>query len=151
AAPRPTPRPSATRAAPRPTATRPTPRPSPTPAPTPAPPPPPPPFIGPGFDTCAAPSAGDMQAWLSSPYRAVGVYIGGANRACADGNLSPSWVTAVQGLGWSLIPTYVGLQAPCTSGFATIDSGQAAAQGSQSAGDAASRARGFGLAPGTPV
>ncbi len=27
---------------------------------------------GPGFDTCAAPSAATMKAWLASPYRAVG-------------------------------------------------------------------------------
>ena len=32
------------------------------------------------------------QAWSASPYRAVGIYLGGANRHAADGNLSASWV-----------------------------------------------------------
>ena len=44
-----------------------------------------------GFDTCTAPSTSTMRAWRSD-YAAVGVYIGGANAACADGNLSASWV-----------------------------------------------------------
>jgi len=26
-----------------------------------------------------------MDAWLASPYRAIGIYLGGQNRACADG------------------------------------------------------------------
>src|SRR5438128_1984281 len=33
-----------------------------------------------------------MSAWLASPYRAVGIYLGGSNRACPDGNLSASWI-----------------------------------------------------------
>ena len=42
-------------------------------------------FIGKGFDACAAPSAATMATWLRlSPYRAVGVYIGGSDRACAQ-------------------------------------------------------------------
>jgi hypothetical protein len=109
------------------------------------------PFIGLGFDSCTVPSTSSTQAWLGSPYRAMAVYLGGANRACPDGNLSAEWVTAVQGQGWSLIPIYVGLQAPCTDGFSTIDPGQAVSQGSQAAGDAASRARDFGLGQGTAI
>lgn len=35
-------------------------------------------FTGNGFDTCEAPSQAVMEAWLESPYRAVGVYFGGA-------------------------------------------------------------------------
>ena len=41
-------------------------------------------YTGLGFDACTAPSAAQMQAWQRSPYRAVGVYIGGADRACAQ-------------------------------------------------------------------
>ena len=37
-------------------------------------------FTGLGFDACAAPSSRTMSAWAASPYRAIGVYIGGANR-----------------------------------------------------------------------
>ncbi|GHO88852.1 hypothetical protein KSZ_68580 [Dictyobacter formicarum] len=107
-------------------------------------------YQGQGFDTCAAPSTGAMSAWLSSPYRAIGIYIGGANRACGDGNLSSSWVDTVTSNGWNLMPLYVGLQAPCTS-FATIDPNQAAAQGSQAADDAVNLARGFSLPTGTLI
>src|SRR6516164_124804 len=70
-------------------------------------------YTGLGFDTCAAPSTATMAAWLASPYRSVGIYIGGANRACGDGNLSAGWVGSVEGQGWRLVPEYVGLQAPC--------------------------------------
>ena len=63
-----------------------------------------------GFDTCAAPSLAAMAAWGSSPYRTIGVYLGGANSACAQPNLTAAWVQTVTGAGWRLIPTYVGLQ-----------------------------------------
>ena len=71
-----------------------------------------------------------MSAWSSSPYRAVGVYIGGANMACSQANLTSGWVSTETAAGWHLIPTYVGLQAPVDDcGCASIDPGQATAQG----------------------
>jgi hypothetical protein len=110
-------------------------------------------YTGSGFDTCAAPSTSTMSAWLSSSYRSLGIYIGGADRACGDGNLSASWVTTVEGQGWNLVPLYVGLQAPCVSqaGLSLIDPSQAATQGALSADDAATRARFFGLVNGSPI
>ncbi|MGN6253535.1 MAG: glycoside hydrolase domain-containing protein, partial [Solirubrobacterales bacterium] len=72
-------------------------------------------FTGLGFDACSAPSAKAMTAWKSSPYRAVGVYIGGVNRACSQPNLTPEWVAEQTEAGWHLIPTYVGPQAPTSS------------------------------------
>ena len=110
-------------------------------------------FTGMGFDTCAAPSTATMQKWLGSPYRAMGIYIGGSMRACGDGNLSAGWVSQVSSMGWGLIPIYVGVQAPCVNqtGLATIDPKQAAAQGKSAAADAAGRAAYFGLGAGTPV
>ena len=60
----------------------------------------------------AAPSSRTMAAWAESPYRAIGVYIGGDNRGCSQPNLTASWVSAQTAAGWHLIPTYVGLQAP---------------------------------------
>ena len=37
-------------------------------------------YAGPGFDMCDAPASDVMTTWLgSSPYRAVGIYIGGNN------------------------------------------------------------------------
>jgi Domain of unknown function (DUF1906) len=110
-------------------------------------------YAGPGFDTCSAPSQATMQTWLASPYRAVGVYIGGVNRACPDGNLSVSWTTSVVASGWNLLPLYVGLQAPCISqpGLALINPSTAAADGSASADDAVARATFFGLSGGSPI
>src|SRR6478736_6000894 len=111
------------------------------------------PFTGMAFDACAAPSVATMQSWLASPYRAVGIYIGGSMRACGDGNLSSTWVSQVSSMGWGLIPIYVGPQAPCVdqTGLSTIDPTQAAAQGKAAAADAAGRAAFFGLGAGTPV
>ena len=111
------------------------------------------PYTGLGFDTCAAPSTATMAAWLASPYRSVGIYIGGANRACGDGNLSAGWVGSVEGQGWRLVPEYVGLQAPCAfqGGLAPIDPSLAALQGTQAADDAVARAANFGLGAGTPI
>src|SRR6266536_682413 len=57
--------------------------------------------IGPGFDTCSAPAQTTMDAWIShSPYRAVGIYIGGADRACAQPNLSADWVSHQANAVW---------------------------------------------------
>ena len=69
-------------------------------------------FTGQGFDACTAPSAATMQTWLRlSPYRAVGIYIGGSDRACAQPSLTASWVSQQQAAGWHFIPIYVGPQA----------------------------------------
>jgi hypothetical protein len=110
-------------------------------------------FTGYGFDTCSAPSLAQLNAWLASPYRAIGIYVGGANRACPDGRLSSSWVAGAQAGGWNLLPLYVGLQAPCVgqNDLALIKAASAAAQGRAAADDAAERAASFGLAPGGPV
>lgn len=108
----------------------------------------------PGFDTCAAPSTSAMQAWYrNSSYRAVGVYIGGRNRACPTGNLTAGWVSTVSGQGWSLIPIYVGLQAPCSSqkGVRKMAAAQAAQQGASEAADAVDRAQSFGILTGSPI
>ncbi|MST35146.1 DUF1906 domain-containing protein, partial [Acidimicrobiaceae bacterium USS-CC1] len=107
-----------------------------------------------GFDACGAPSTSTMAAWLrSSPYRAVGVYLGGANAACGGEGLSPSWVTTETAAGWDLIPIYVGLQAPCAdqSGLAPIQPAKAAAEGAAAAQDAASEAAANAMAPGSPI
>jgi hypothetical protein len=112
-------------------------------------------YTGYGFEACTAPSTAALNAWSVSPYRAVGIYLGGVNRACADGNLSASWVSTARSLGWSLIPLYVGLQAPCV-GQARLqklssNTTTAASQGSAAADDAVSQAGRFGLGPGTPI
>jgi hypothetical protein len=112
-------------------------------------------YIGLGFDACTAPSRRSMSAWASSPYRAIGVYIGGENRGCSQPNLTASWVSEQTAAGWSLIPTYVGLQSPtssCTS-CATLSSSiaTAARQGSEAAEDAVSDAQLAGIGEGGPI
>ncbi len=109
------------------------------------------PYGGEGFDACAAPSLTTMNDWLASPYRALGVYVGGAARACAQPNLTPSWVTSSEQLGWRLVPLYVGLQAPCTDFSDRIDPATAATQGTAAADDAATQASALGMPAASPV
>jgi Domain of unknown function (DUF1906) len=109
-------------------------------------------FTGLGFDACSAPSVTTMAAWLSSPYRAIGVYIGGINRGCIQPNLTSDWVAGQIAAGWVLIPTYVGLQAPAdVCGCASISPSQAAVQGAAAAEDAVVQAAGLGIGPGNPI
>ena len=110
-------------------------------------------FTGKGFDACAAPSAGTMTSWLGSPYRAVGIYIGGANRACAQANLTPSWLTGIVARGWHYFAIYPGLQSSCVqaAGDATINTAQASAEGKSAADDAVTQATSLGIPPGTPL
>jgi hypothetical protein len=109
-------------------------------------------FTGRGFDACSAPSAAQLNAWAASPYRALGIYIGGTNMACAQTNLTPAWVNQEAAAGWHMIPTYVGLQAPSNScGCAAITSASAAGQGASAAADAINEAQSLGLGPGNPI
>ena len=103
-----------------------------------------------GFDTCTAPSLATMKAWRAK-YAVANIYIGGQEMACDYGNLSASWITAVEAMGWSLMPTFVGLQAPCNNYSAEINPGQAAAQGSAAATLAISDAKQLGLGTGSPI
>lgn len=69
-------------------------------------------YTGDGFDACAAPSSAAMSAWTAgSSYRAIGVYIGGPTRLCAQPNLTASWLTTQAGRGWHFMPIYAGRQA----------------------------------------
>jgi Rv2525c-like, glycoside hydrolase-like domain/Putative peptidoglycan binding domain len=111
-------------------------------------------YLGRGFDACTAPSQAAMNAWLAgSSYAAVGVYIGGLNRGCSQPNLTAAWVAQQVHSGWHLIPTYVGLQAPCTSFYNRMssDPATARAQGRAEARDAVSRATGLGIAAPSTV
>jgi Domain of unknown function (DUF1906) len=112
-------------------------------------------YTGLGFDACYAPSSHAMSAWASSPYRALGIYIGGANAACPpsrDPNLTPTWLSNEAAAGWRFIPTYVGLQAPSNScGCAGIKPSQASAEGTAAAEDAVAQAQSLGIGPGNPI
>ncbi|MBS1879947.1 MAG: DUF1906 domain-containing protein [Actinobacteria bacterium] len=110
-------------------------------------------FTGLGFDACATPSQTSMNAWAGSPYRAIGVYIGGVNRACSQPNLTPTWVNTQTASGWFLIPTYVGLQAPTSacSSCAKLTASGAVKQGEEAALDAVAKATEEGIGPGSPI
>jgi hypothetical protein len=114
-------------------------------------------FAGAGFDTCAAPSIATMGVWAAkSPFKAAGVYIGGSDRACPDGNLTPDWVSQADKQGWTLFPIYVGRQAPCwkepgSSGAALIQHDRRWTQGVEAADDAANRAAYFRLSPASTI
>jgi hypothetical protein len=99
-------------------------------------------FTGPGFDPCTTPSTTQMTAWGTSPFAAIGVYIGGAGRACAQPNLTATWISAETSAGWHLIPLYVGPQIA----YNTITN--ATAQGTSSAQDAATQASALGIGTG---
>lgn len=107
-------------------------------------------YHGEAFDTCDAPSLSAMQAWSASPYRGIGIYIGGANRTCAQANLTSSWVLSVTNLGWRFIPIYMGRQAPCTlrPNSVKITPSAAASQGTAAAQDAITKAKAIGLISG---
>jgi len=104
-------------------------------------------YTGLGFDTCTAPSSAAMKAWKESPYRAIGIYIGGVSRGCQQPNLTAAWVSEQQQNGWHLLPIYVGLQASCSTHSSRIGNSQAAAQGRNAGSDAVTQAGTLGLAP----
>jgi hypothetical protein len=108
-------------------------------------------FNGLGFDACTAPSPSAMSAWQASPFRAIGVYIGGANMGCSQPNLTAAWVSQETAAGWHLIPTYVGLQAPGSCGCASISAGGASFEGAAAAADAVTQAQALGIGKGNPI
>jgi hypothetical protein len=104
-------------------------------------------YRGLGFDACAAPSTGYMKAWLrKSPYRAVGVYIGGSDEACAQPNLTRKWLATEAAAGWHFMPMYVGPQAEF--GELGVHPGH---QGRAAANDAVTQAERLGFGAGTPL
>ncbi len=103
-------------------------------------------YHGLGFDACAAPSAAYMRAWRrNSPYRAIGIYIGGSDRACAQPNLTRRWLRRETRAGWHFMPMYVGPQAD----YGELSS--PAQQGIAAGTDAVAQAELLGFRPGTPL
>ncbi|MFI8260490.1 MULTISPECIES: DUF1906 domain-containing protein [unclassified Streptomyces] len=109
------------------------------------------PLTGAGFDTCTAPTQDAMDGWRSgSPFGAVGIYIGGRARACAQPRLTAGWVRRQAEAGWHLMPLWVGPQPwnnPAT-GLST-DPSRANQEGIEAAEGAVRAARSLGLAEGT--
>ena len=68
-----------------------------------------------GFDKCTAAPVSQMQTWWdNSPFYDSNIYISGRNRGCTQAQLTANWVNSVSAMGWGLIPTIVGYQAPCS-------------------------------------
>ena len=111
-------------------------------------------FVGRGFDTCTAPSQSAMNAWrASSPYRAVGIYISGGSRSCAQPNLTATWVSNQVANGWRLIPIELGYQAPCGTRTPKMSANAATArtQGGTAADSAVSAAQALGIGAGSTI
>lgn len=107
-----------------------------------------------GFDKCTAAPVEQMQTWWNaSPFYDVNIYMSGRNRGCSQALLNSAWVNRVSGIGWGLIPTVVGYQAPCsvctTCQKHSSDPGVAETQGRGEADIAISDAANLGLARGT--
>ncbi|HZC40368.1 MAG TPA: glycoside hydrolase domain-containing protein [Streptosporangiaceae bacterium] len=113
-------------------------------------------YSGLAFDACDAPSLTAMQAWSASPYRGIGVYVGGVNRTCKlQPELTPGWVVAVSELGWRLLPIYKGLQPPCggkpTDHKISLTPATATSQGTSAANEAAASASALGMRKGSAI
>ncbi|MCW2806376.1 MAG: Peptidoglycan-binding domain 1 protein [Marmoricola sp.] len=124
-------------------------------------------FTGLGFDQCEAPSQAAMSTWIKkSPFRAAGIYISGASRACQrQSNLSATWVSNQLAAGWHLMPITLGPQASCSTRYPrygknidpTINASTtgtysaARAQGALEARRAVQAARNLGIVPGSTL
>ena len=107
-----------------------------------------------GFDKCTAAPVSQMQSWWdNSPFYDSNIYISGRNRGCSQSLLTAGWVNSVAAMGWGLIPTIVGYQAPCsvstTSAKHSSDPATAETQGRGEADVAMTDANNLGLTQGT--
>ncbi|MFJ8310115.1 MULTISPECIES: DUF1906 domain-containing protein [unclassified Streptomyces] len=113
------------------------------------------PFRGSAFDTCNAPSLAAMQAWRSSPYRAVGIYYAGRGRSCQpQRNLNKRWVAEVHRMGWQVLPVFLGSQSPCVyaqNKKGVRIGGRPAKQGASEGSQAVQQARALGILAGSPL
>ncbi|WP_327413445.1 DUF1906 domain-containing protein [Streptomyces sp. NBC_01233] len=108
-------------------------------------------FKGEGFDACTAPTQKAMDTWRAdSPFRAIGIYIGGRARACAQPRLTARWVERQAAAGWHLMPIWVGPQPwhNADTGLST-DPSEANGQGREAAEGAVDAARSLAMAEGT--
>ena len=104
-------------------------------------------YAGEGFDACTAPSQSTMDAWRPK-YQGIGIYISGGLRACAQPNLTSSWVATNASNGWQFLLIDVGLQAPCTTYNSRMSSVASTAliQGKNAAINAVTAAQALGFA-----
>ncbi len=118
------------------------------------------PIVAPGtlndnaFDTCTAQSQSTMDAWRASPFKAVGIYTSGVNRACSQNLLTPEWVSTQYTNGWQFIVIHHGLEAPCNPRYDEVfstDPATARQQGVDEADAAISAATALGFGAGSAI
>lgn len=118
------------------------------------------PIVAPGtlndeaFDTCTAQSQSTMDAWRESPYKAVGIYTSGVNRACGQDLLTPEWVSTQSANGWQFIVIHHGLETPCNPRYDEVfstDPATARQQGVDEANAAIGAATALGFGPGSAI
>lgn len=109
-------------------------------------------YHGYGFDACTVPTVSQLAALKAGPYRSLAVYVGGPDAGC-PARLSKTWVQgATRTAGWSLIPTYVGLQAPgCGCKTISTSTTTAFGEGKQAAASAVSILGAIGIGRGNVV
>lgn len=112
----------------------------------------------PGFDRCESPSIAQMKAWyVQTPWEFANVYIGGDNRGCSQPNLWAGWISAIEGQGWYLLPSWVGPQSPTVNsgckGCSKMSTNTTTAkqQGVEQADAATDEANALGLPPQTII
>lgn len=106
------------------------------------------------FDTCTAQSQSTMDAWRASPFRAVGIYTSGVNRACGQDRLTPEWVGTQFANGWQFIVIHHGLEAPCNPRYDEVfstDPATARQQGVDEANAAIAAATALGFGAGSAI
>ena len=113
-----------------------------------------------GLDLCSAPTVAHMHdLWDGTPFWHIYIYIGGLSRACAQPNLTASWVSQVTSgaapyyMTWGLVSIWLGPQAPC-SGYSHVFSSNSTTsygQGYQEAHDAYFAARDLGISSDVPI
>ena len=113
-----------------------------------------------GFDKCFAATLAQMEAWWNnSPFYDSNIYIGGLNHngSCRNSQpyLNQDWVNQVSNMGWGLILTWVGPQAPCSgstnSSKHSSDPAIAETEGRAQADLAITAANNLGFAQGTVI
>jgi len=93
--------------------------------------------------------------FVNSPWWWWGVYIGGTNMACANTNVTASWIHDEVTSGWGIEPIWVGPQAPCVnqSGLSHLSTSTSTAfsQGESAAINAYDRIVALGMNTNTPI
>lgn len=112
-------------------------------------------FRGWAFDTCLTPPVGTMRRWTASDYQAVGVYYAGRGRACQrQPELTRGWMRSVRGMGWKVLPVYVGSQSPCVTAKHKQDvrmGKEPRRQGKREGRDAVRKAKALGMRRLSPL